>query len=118
MNRKDFEKIKDYHLNLKIGEKSPELVLEDPGNETMYFTFELRYVDNITLGKTSLSATDSFHAEFIIETTPNAITKPNEYIEIGTYGSDEKNLFIDFTVQPEISNTREHEITITFYTKK
>lgn len=118
MNKEDFEKLKDYHLSLKIGEKSPELVLEDLGNETMYFTFELRYIDNIALGKTTLSSVDDTHAELIIETTSNAITKPEKYIEIGTYGSDERPLYIDFIVQPQISETKEHDITIIFYIKK
>lgn len=82
----------------------------------MYFTFELRYTDDKTSGKTRINVIDSHHAQLIIDTLPNAVTKPDRFIELGTFGPGNRPLYIGFVVQPHIGN--EHNVLITFYTRK
>ena len=110
--------IKSRTLVLKNGEKSSEVMLADFDGGNMYFTFELRYVENEEAGKTRFSPIDAHHANFLIDTLPNAITKPNSIIEIGTYGKNNTRLFVGYVVQPQIANSGEHNVVITFYTGK
>lgn len=118
MNEQDLEIIKSRSLFLKNGERSSEVVLVDPDGGDMFFTFELRYAEDKNKGKTRLRAIDAHHAEFIIDTLPEAITKPADFIEIGTYGVLNKPLYLGFVVQPQIAQSGEHNVIITFYTRK
>lgn len=118
MNREqDFEVIKSRTLVLKSGEPSSEVILTDPQGGDMYFTFRLDYIHDSGSGDTRLTATDSHHALVEIQTRPNAITKPSEYLELGTYGNG-KPLYLGFVVQPQIAQSGEHNVIITFYTRK
>lgn len=118
MTEQDLEIIKSRPLFLKNGERSSEVVLVDPDGGDMFFTFELRYAEDKNKGKTRLRAIDAHHAEFIIDTLPEAITKPADFIEIGTYGVLNKPLYMGFVVQPQIAQSGEHNVIITFYTRK
>jgi|GEM_PF-1832883 len=118
MTEKDLEIIKSRPLFLKNGERSGEVVLVDPDGGDMFFTFELHYAEDKNEGKTRFRALDAHHAEFVIDTLPDAITKPEDFIEIGTYGASSKPLYMGFVVQPQIAQSGEHNVIITFYTRK
>ena len=118
MKEQDLEIIKSRTLFLKEGDKSSEIILVDPCNGDMYFTFELKYIEDIVSAKTKLSIKDEHHAELVIDTTPNGITKPENVIELGTYGAENRPLYIGFVIQPQIANSSEHNVIITFYTRK
>ena len=111
------EIIKTRNIFLKEEEVSDEIVLVDNiGEGNMYFTFCLKYIPNESIGKSHFNIKDAYHAEIIIETKPNAITKLGSPYKLGTYAKD-KDLLINFVVQPcDANNT--HSVTITFYTNK
>ena len=93
-------------------------MLVDPSEGDMYFTFELRYSDSKDPSETRFISRDRFHADVIIDTRPNAITEPIEPIRIGTYGPKKKPLYLGFVVQPQMAQTGQHTVIITFYTGK
>ena len=117
MREQDLEIIKNLQLFLKKAERSGEVVLADPIGGNMYLTFELRYVADGEIGKTNISSSDPHGAEVVIETKPNAITRPTEPIRLGTY-ENIKPLYLGFVVQPQIAQSGEHEVSITFYLEK
>lgn len=112
----DLEVIKTRTFFLKEGERSEKILLVDPAGD-MHFTFKLHYTDGKT-NETTFTVANPHLAEFVIDTTPNGITRPLQPIEIGTYGEDEKPLFLGFVVQPQIIQSGEHQVLITFYTGK
>ena len=118
MKEQDLDVIKTRTLMLKNGVCSSEIVLTDPDGGDMYFTFEIRYISDTKLSQTHIYVTDIHHAKLVIDTTPAAITKPKEMIEIGTYGKNNKKLYLGFYVQPQIVQDGDHNVTITFYTGK
>ena len=73
MKEQDLEIIKSRTLFLKEGDKSSEIILVDPCNGDMYFTFELKYIEDIVSAKTKLSIKDEHHAELVKDVR-------NEYI--------------------------------------
>lgn len=117
MKEQNLEIIKDRTLVLKQGETSNELKLVDPHGDDMFLTFELKYISGEGAGFTRIKAPDSQHANIIIETRPNAVTEPEDYIELGTY-SDGTPLYIGFVVQPQIAQSGLHNVIITFYKGK
>lgn len=117
MTEQDLEVIKSRTLVLKCNERSSDIVLVDPTGGDMYFTFELKYVTEECNGTTQLTATDPYHADVVIDTRPNAITKPNGFIHLGTYGYG-RPLYLGFVVQPQIGQSGEHNVIVTFYTGK
>lgn len=118
MTEKELTVIKSRTLILKEREKSSEVLLADPDGGDTYLTFELRYVSESGAGFTDWKVIDSQHASFVIDVRANAITRPNEPILIGTFGKKEYPLYLGFVVQPQIGQTSEHEVTITFYIRK
>ncbi|MDE6096316.1 MAG: hypothetical protein K2G52_09010 [Muribaculaceae bacterium] len=118
MTFQDLDVIKSRTLFMKQGLHSGEVLLVDPDGGDMYFTFELRYTAEGSAGSTRFSSRDSHHADVIIDTRPNAITEPSEPIRIGTYGADNKPLYLGFVVQPQIGDTGLHNVIVTFYTGK
>ena len=118
MTEKDLTVIKSRNLVLKEHERSSEVLLADPEGGDSYLSFELRYVANDAAGFTDWTVIDPHHAAFIIDVRPNAITRPTEPILIGTYGAANYPLYLGFVVQPQIGQSREHEVTISFYINK
>lgn len=118
MNEKDLTVIKSRTLILKERERSSEVLLTDPDGGDTFLTFELRYVPKDSCGVTDWSVRDGQHADFVIDVLPDAITRPNKPILIGTYGKGSHPLYLGFVVQPQIGQTGEHEVTITFYIRK
>ena len=119
MKESDLTIINSRSLMLKNGEHSSEIVLVDSaGDGDMYFTFKLQYVDDAKKGNTKISIKDSYHADFIIGIMPNALTRPYDFIRIGTYGHDKRPLYLGFVVQPQIGDSGEHNVIVTFYTSK
>jgi len=118
MTEQDLTVIKNRTLVLKEREKSSEILLADPEGEDSFLSFELRYVSDSASGYTDWSVSDPHHAAFLIDVRPNAITRPNKPILIGTYGKNNYPLFLGFVVQPQIGHSGEHEVTITFYIGK
>ena len=115
-NNSPYEIIKTRNIFLKEGEKSSEIVLVDSeGEGDMYFTFTLKYLQT-DVRQTHLMITDAFHANIIIETTPNSLTTLGKPYVVGSYASN-KELLIDFIVQPSDAN-KLHSVTITFYVNK
>lgn len=112
----ELEVIKTRTLFLKAGTRSERILLADPAGD-MYFTFLLRYTDG-DKHETTFRVPTSQLAEFEIGTTPNGITRPLHPIEIGTYGKDRKPLYVGFVVQPQVIQSGEHQVLITFYTGK
>lgn len=117
MNEKNLEIIKDRTLVLKAHERSNEIVLVDPDGGNMFLTFELRYIGENDSGSTTIKPLDLHHVEVVIETRPDAITKPSMLIELGTY-ADTRPLFLGFVVQPQLANSGEHNVIVTFYAGK
>lgn len=117
MKEQDLENIKSRQLFLKPGQKSSEVVLADPTGD-MYFTFELNYINDNMQGTTKWSSKGSYSGEFKIDTRPNSVTKPISPIKVGTYGKENKSLYVGFVVMPQIPQTGEHEVTVTFYLGK
>lgn len=118
MREQDLTVIKSRTLMLKNGVRSSEVLLADPKGGDSYLTFELKHVGENDPGITDWTVTDSHHAAFIIDVRPNAITRPVAPICIGIYGANNVSLYLGFVVQPQIGDTGEHEVTITFYTGK
>lgn len=118
MTDKDLTVIKSRTLILKVRERSSEVLLSDPEGGDTYLTFELRNVPEGSAGYTDWRARDNQHADFTIDIQPNAITRPNAPILIGSYGKESHPLYLGFVVQPQIGQTSEHEVTITFYIGK
>lgn len=119
MKESDLTIIKSRSLVLKNGERSSEIVLVDSeGDGDMYFTFELQYVNDASNGTTQMKVKDHSHADFTIGIMPNAFTRPSDFIRIGTYGVDRKPLYLGFVVQPQIGDSGEHNVIVTFYTNK
>ena len=112
----DLEVIKTRTFFLKAEERSEKILLSDPTGD-MHFTFKLHYTDNET-NETTFNVLNPHLAEFGIDTTPNGITRPLHPIAIGSYGENEKPLFISFVVQPQIIQSGEHQVLVTFYTGK
>lgn len=118
MTFQDLDIIKSRTLVLKANTPSGEVILVDPSEGDMYFTFSLKYVEPDIIPRTNFTSIDRFHATVEIETRPNAITEPGQPISIGTYGDDHKPLYLGFVVQPQIANSGQHNVIITFYTGK
>ena len=118
MNISDLDVIKSRTLFLRKNEPSGEVILVDPAEGDMYFTFELRYIDPDQKAQTRFTSRDAFHADVVIETRPNAITEPDEPIRFGNYGPDHKPLYLGFVVQPQIAQSGQHNVIVTFYTGK
>lgn len=114
MREQDLTVIKSRTLLLKDGVRSSEVLLADADGGDSYLTFELRYVGENAPGVTDWTTSDPHHAAFIIEVRPNAITRPEEPILIGSYGNPGKPLYLNFVVQPQIAQTGEHETTVFF----
>lgn len=107
----NFEIIKTRNLFLSVEQVSDEVILVDnTGN--MHFTFRLTYANN---GSTHINIIDEYHAQIIIETEPNAVTKLASPYQLGKYENN-KDLFFNFVVQPRNADGT-HSVTITFYTK-
>ena len=117
MKEQDLEIIKNRTLVLKQGERSSELKLVDPEGGDMYLVFELKYIKSNEHGTTQITPTDPYHASVVIETLPNSITEPEDYIKIGTYG-DGAPLYLGFVVQPQIAQSGQHNVIVTFYKEK
>lgn len=116
-NESVLEIIKTRNIFLKEGQTSDEIVLVDNlGEGNMYFTFCLKYISNGNEGNTHFNIIDEHHADIIIETRPNAVTKLNSPYKLGTYEKN-KDLLINFVVQP-CDADKTHSVTITFYTTK
>lgn len=118
MNEKDLVVIKSRTLLLKSGAQSSEILLADQEGGDSFLTFELRNIGDTASGGTDWTVSDPHHASFIIDIRPNAITRPQEPILIGTYGAKNAPLYLGFVVQPQIGDSGEHETTITFYIRK
>lgn len=118
MRFQDLDIIKSRTLVLKKNIPSGEVILTDVSGGDMYFTFVLRYIGQDEKAQTHFKSIDDFHADVEIETRPNAITEPDEPIIIGTYGPDDKPLYLGFVVQPQIANSGQHNVIVTFYTGK
>lgn len=119
MKEEDLTIIKSRPLVLKNGERSSEIVLADnSGDGDMFFTFEIRYVNDVKEGQTTVTVKDKFHASFVIGVMPNAFTRPSDFIRIGSYGAEKKPLYLGFVVQPQIAESGEHNVIVTFYTSK
>ena len=118
MNTQDLDVIKSRTLVLRKNESSAEVVLVDPAGGDMYFTFELRYVAQGEPSETRFTSRDAFHANVVIDTRPNAITEPDAPIRIGNYGPLHKELYLGFVVQPQIANSGQHNVIVTFYAGK
>lgn len=118
MNIQDLDVIKSRTLFLKKNIPSSEVVLVDPYEGDMYFTFELRYISHGEKAETRFISRDTHHADVVIDTRPNAITEPDVPIEIGSYGPEHKTLYLGFVVQPQIANSGQHNVIVTFYTGK
>lgn len=111
----DLEVIKTRTFFLRAEEWSEKILLADPTGD-MHFTFKLHYANKTN--ETTFNVLNPHLAEFVIDTTPNGITKPLHPIAIGTYGENDKPLFISFVVQPQIIQSGEHQVLVTFYTGK
>lgn len=118
MDEKDLVVIKSRNLMLRDGIKSSEVLLVDPTGGDMFFTFELKYIANNADGHTNWTTFGPHNAAFVIDVRPNAITRPQEPILIGTYGNPSKPLYLNFVVQPQIAQTGEHETTVIFCVRK
>ncbi|MBD5181011.1 MAG: hypothetical protein HDS98_00470 [Bacteroidales bacterium] len=118
MTFQELDIIKSRTLVLKNNIPSGEVILTDPSEGDMYFTFVLKYIDKDAVPRTNFTSVDRFHARVEIETRPNAITEPGQPIPVGTYGPDHKELFLGFVVQPQLANSGQHNVIITFYTGK
>ncbi|MDE6227684.1 MAG: hypothetical protein K2M63_09235 [Muribaculaceae bacterium] len=118
MTFQELDIIKSRTLFLKNNIASGEVILSDPDGGDMYFTFRLRYIDPDTEAKTTLTSVDQFHATVEIDVRPNAIIETEEPLPIGTYGKDNKPLYLGIVVQPQIANSGQHNVIITFYTGK
>lgn len=117
MKKPELEIIKDGTLVLRQGEKSNEVKIDDPNGENMYLSFELRYINDDEHGHTRINAIDSQHAHLVIDTKPNAIVEPTENIKLGTY-NDGTPLYLNFVVQPQIGQSGQHNVIITFLKEK
>lgn len=117
MTVQSLELIKTRTLFLKVGEPSANVVLVDEKRGNMSFTFQLKYVADDPDKQTRINTVDAFQADVLIETTPNALTELAP-IEIGTYGEDNKALYIGIVVEPRFAGSEQHRTTISFYTKK
>ncbi len=117
MKAHEMEIVKDATLVLRQGEKSNEFIIDDPSGENMYLTFELRYIKDNEQGITQIKATDTQHANLIIDTKPNAIVEPMEYIKLGTY-DDGTPLYLRFVVQPQIAQSGQHNVIVMFLKEK
>lgn len=118
MTTQDLDVIKSRTLVLKKNIPSAEVILVDPFEGDMYFTFEIRYAEQGEKASTTFTSRDAFHADVVIDTRPNAITEPDKPIRIGNYGKDHKPLFLGFVVQPQIADSGQHNVIVTFYTGK
>lgn len=118
MREQDLEIIKSRQLFLRNGVRSSEVLLADPDGGDSYLTFEIRHIGENAPGITDWTTTDSHHAAFVIDARPNAITRPESPIYIGTYGANNRPLYLGFVIQPQIGQSEEHEATITFYLGK
>lgn len=118
MTFQDLDIIKSRTLVLRVNTPSGEVILTDPAGGDMYFTFELRYTNPNEESKTNLVSHDAYHATVTIDTRPNAITEPEEPIRVGNYGPANKPLYLGFVVQPQIGQSGQHTVIITFYTAK
>lgn len=119
MCEQNYEIIKTRNISLKAGEPSDEIVLVDKeGSGDMYFTFCLQYLNGKDNGQTQFNVKDSHHADFIIETTPYAITGLPKPVQIGTYGPSKIDLYLNFKISPRAITDGTHDVNIIFYTKK
>jgi hypothetical protein len=118
MCEQNLEIIKTRDIFLKNGEKSDVVLLKDPeGVVDMHFTFCLKYVGDNVQTQTHYKVADKSSADFIIETRPNSYTELKQPFRIGTFGKEEKGLFINFKVYPcDESNT--HHMYLSFLTSK
>lgn len=118
MSEHELELILGSQFLLKDGITSPEVLLHDAtGEGDMFFTFTIKHVDQDNV-ETSVSIIDKFHAAFTIETKPDALIRPDEPIKIGTYSDKEYPLYVTFAVFPQITNTGEHNVSVSFLIRR
>lgn len=111
----DLDILKTREVAITIDEWSNEVILND-GDENMYFRFRLNLVSEESKAIISIEVKDDYHADVNISTLPNSIAKSTEPLEIGTYGSDNKKLYLGFSVTPPIViGETDYVIKMTFY---
>lgn len=113
MNNLDILKTRE--IEIKINEWSNDVILID-GDENMFFRFCLTLVSEESKANISIEVKDEYHADINITSLPNSIAKSSEPLEIGTYGNDNKKLYIGFSVTPPIVfGETDYVIKLTFY---
>lgn len=113
MDEKDLVVIKSRTLTLKERVSSDEVVLTDPVEGDMYFTFELFYIPDDYKGKIRYLPSDDFHAKFEIDTYPTAVTEIASPARIGTY-QEKYALYCTIVVEEQTPQTGNHNVIITF----
>ena len=102
-------------VEIKINKWSNDVILAD-GDENMFFRFCLNLVSEESKSNISIEVIDEYHADINITTLPNSIAKSSGPMEIGTYGADNRKLYIGFSVTPPIViGETDYVIKITFY---
>lgn len=114
----DLEVIKSRTLLLSVNVPSPEVVLADPEEGSIFFVFELHYIPNDEAGVSRMIPLDEHHAKIEIEIRPDALVEPSKPMRVGTYGANHRPLYLGFAVEPQMGNSGRHNVTITFYVGK
>lgn len=112
---KDLDILKNREVEIKINKWSNEVILDDE-NGNMYFRFYLNLVSEESKANISIEVKDEYHADISIASLPNSIAKSSDPMEIGTYGSDNKKLYIGFSITPPVViGETDYIVKITFY---
>lgn len=111
--------IKEETIPLKIGEKSRDILLQDPADpEVIHLSFFLELVPDDTKASGRFSVDGPHRGTFYIKTQSRMLSRPTEMLKIGTYGLEEKPLFLTYELYAYGENSDANKVKVTFYTKE
>lgn len=111
--------IKEETIPLKAGKKSQDILLQDPADpEVIHLSFYLELVPDDTKTSARFSVEDPHQGTFSIKTHTRMLSRPTEMIKIGTYGQEEKPLFVTYELYAYGENSDANKVKVSFYTEE
>lgn len=111
--------IKEETIPLKIGEKSQDIIIQDPYDiEDMRVAFILEIIENNAELSSRMSVADPHHGTFHMKSMPNVVSRPTNKIQIGTYGEKGTPLFLTYRLFAFGPESKSHRVEVTFFTEE
>lgn len=115
----NFKLIKEETIPLKTGDKSRDILLQDPADpEVIHLSFLLEFVPDDTKTSGHFSVDGPHQGTFYIKTQSRMLSRPTEMLKIGTYGPEENPLFVTYELYAYGENSDANKVKVSFYTQE